>query len=166
MYFWCTWPRVISSNRERVRKIALKLREVEAGTTFGFPAFKVGGKTFAWFPKKKEVEEGSLGVRMSFVDRDLRIAANPDAFYVTPHYQDYPSVLVRVWELTDVQPAKCSRPPTSSRRPPGQTKNADAAICRARSCCRSEDPSPSHRARGSSSATMSGRGSSWLSRLT
>lgn len=88
---------------ERVRKIALKLPDAEAGATFGFPAFKVGGKTFAWFPKKKEVEEGSLGVRMSFVDRDLRVAANPNAFYVTPHYQDYPSVLVRVWELTDAQ---------------------------------------------------------------
>ena len=38
---------------------------------------------------------------MSFVDRDLRVAANPDAFYVTPHYQDYTSVLARVWKLSD-----------------------------------------------------------------
>ena len=88
---------------ERVRKLALKLPDVEEGTTFGFPAFKVNDKTFAWFPKKKEVEDGSLGVRMSFVDRDLRVARNPAGYYVTPHYRDYPSVLVRVWELTDAE---------------------------------------------------------------
>ena len=80
----------------RVRKIAMKLPDVEEGSTFGFPAFKVAGKTFAWFPKKKEVEPGSLGVRMSFLERDHRMAARPDAYYVTPHYRDYPSVLVRI----------------------------------------------------------------------
>ena len=84
----------------RVRSIALKLPDVEEGTTFGFPAFKVGGKAFAWFPKKKEVEPGSLGVRMSILERDFRIKAKPKAFYVTPHYVDYTSVLARVDELT------------------------------------------------------------------
>ena len=88
---------------DRVRKLALKLPGVEEGSTFGFPAFKVGGKGFAWFPKKKEVEDGSLAVRMSFVDRDLRVARKPDVYYVTPHYQDHTSVLVRVWELTDAE---------------------------------------------------------------
>ncbi len=85
----------------RVRKIALALPDVEEGTTFGFPAFKVGGKTFAWFPEKKEVEDGSLGVRMSFLEREHRIATKPAVFYVTPHYHDYPSVLVRVDLLSD-----------------------------------------------------------------
>jgi hypothetical protein len=84
----------------RVRAIAMKLPDVEEGATFGFPAFKVAGKAFAWFPKKKEVEPGSLGVRMSILEREYRIAANPAAFYVTPHYFDYPSVLVRVEALT------------------------------------------------------------------
>ena len=42
----------------RVRALTRKLPDVEEGTTFGFPAFKVGGKTFASFPKKKEVESG------------------------------------------------------------------------------------------------------------
>lgn len=78
----------------------MKLPDVEEGTTFGFPAFKVGGKTFAWFPKKKEVEPGTLGVRMSILEREYRIKEKPAAFYVTPHYVDYPSVLARVDELT------------------------------------------------------------------
>ena len=88
---------------DRVRKIAMKLPNVEEGSTFGYPAFKVRGKAFAWFPKKKEVEADSLAVRMSIVEREQRIAKNSDAYYITPHYQDYPSVLVRVWELSDAE---------------------------------------------------------------
>jgi hypothetical protein len=90
-----------STGLSRVRAIALNLADVEEGTTFGFPAFKVGGKTFAWFPKKKEVEPGTLGVRMSILEREHRIAAHPAIFYVTPHYHDYPSVLARIDVMSD-----------------------------------------------------------------
>lgn len=88
---------------DRVRRLAVKLADVAEGSTFGYPAFKVNDKTFAWFPKKKEVEDGSVAVRMSFEERDRRVAKNPDAYYVTPHYQDYTSVLARTWELTDAE---------------------------------------------------------------
>ena len=87
----------------RVRKLALALPDAEEGTTFGFPAFKVAGTTFAWFPKKKEVEPGSLGVRMAFVERDYWVARKPKVFYVTPHYQDYTSVLARIALLKDAE---------------------------------------------------------------
>src|SRR5690349_17076216 len=85
----------------RVRALTKKLPDVEEGTTFGFPAFKVGGKAFVWFPSKKEVEPGSLGVRMSILEREHRIAAAPDVFYITPHYKDYTSVLARVARMSD-----------------------------------------------------------------
>ena len=88
---------------DRVRRLTAKMEGVEEGTTFGFPAFKLGGQAFAWFPKKKEVEPGSLGVRLSILDRDHLIAADPDRYYITPHYKDYTSVLVRVDLLTDKQ---------------------------------------------------------------
>jgi hypothetical protein len=85
-----------TDNLSRVRAIATKLPDVEEGTTYGFPAFKVHGTAFAWFPKKKEVEPGTMGVRMSILERDHRVFANPKVFYVTPHYRDYTSVLARV----------------------------------------------------------------------
>jgi len=88
---------------DRVRAIVAKLPDVGEGTTFGYSAFKVHDKTFAWFPKKKEVEDGSLAVRMSFDERDRRVAQKPDAYYVTPHYEHYTSILARTWELTDAQ---------------------------------------------------------------
>jgi hypothetical protein len=87
----------------RVRAIAGEMEEVEEGTTFGYPAFKVRGKTFAWFPKKKEVESGSLGVRMSILEREYLIGRQPSVYYVTPHYQDYTSVLARIDLMKDKQ---------------------------------------------------------------
>ena len=87
-------------NLSRVRAIVTKMPDVEEGTTFGFPAFKVKGKLFAWFPKKKEVEAGSLAVRVSILERDHRIFANPKVFYVTPHYKDYDAVLSRTEHLS------------------------------------------------------------------
>jgi hypothetical protein len=89
-----------TDNLSRVRALAKKLPDVEEGTIHGFAAFKVRGKVLAWFPKKKEVEAGSLAVRMSILERDYRILANPAAFYVTPHYKDYPAVLVRMEHLS------------------------------------------------------------------
>jgi hypothetical protein len=89
------------SGLSRVRKLALAFPDTEEGTTFGFPAFKVRGKTFAWFPRKKEVEPGTLGVRMSFLERDHRVGARPNVFYVTPHYRDHPSVLARIDLMSD-----------------------------------------------------------------
>ncbi|MFL5607637.1 MAG: MmcQ/YjbR family DNA-binding protein [Gemmatimonadaceae bacterium] len=87
----------------RVRAALRKLPNVEEGTTFGYPAFKIGGKAFAWFPKKKEVEPDTLAVRMSLLERDYRMRASPTAYYVTPHYKDYPCVLARPTALDDAE---------------------------------------------------------------
>jgi hypothetical protein len=89
-----------TDNLSRVRAIAMKLPEVEEGTTFGFPAFKVHGTAFAWFPKKKEVEPGTLALRVSILERDHRIFTNPKFFYVTPHYKDYTAILARVEHMS------------------------------------------------------------------
>jgi hypothetical protein len=110
----------------RVRAIALKLPDVEEGTTHGYAAFKLDDKAFAWFPKKKEVEPGALAVRMSILERDHRMRAAPDKYYVTPHYKDYPATLVRAEllsakELTELLESgyefmvSLSRRPTSPR---------------------------------------------------
>src|SRR5213082_2771021 len=89
------------SELARVRALTAGLADVEEGTTFGFPAFKVKGKAFAWFPKKKEVDPDTLGVRMSFLEREHWMKTHPAALYLTPHYKDYPSVLARPALLTD-----------------------------------------------------------------
>ena len=85
----------------RVRAIVKKMPDVEEGLTFGWPAFKVKGVLFAWFPQKKEVEPNTLAARMSVLERDFRIKAEPELFYVTPHYVGYTSILARPDKMSD-----------------------------------------------------------------
>jgi hypothetical protein len=69
--------------------------------TYGTPALKVGGKMFACIPSHRSAEPKSLAVRMSFLERDLRMQAEPGTYYLTPHYVSYPVVLARLARLDD-----------------------------------------------------------------
>jgi hypothetical protein len=75
-----------------VRKLALALQNVEEGTSYGTPAFKVEGKLIA---RLKEDGE-SLVVGTTFEEREEMMAADPKTYYITDHYLEYPWVLVRL----------------------------------------------------------------------
>ena len=85
----------------RVRRLGLKLADVEEGTSWGSPALTVRGKMFACVPTNKQAEPESVVFRLSFVERDLRLDAEPDHYYLKPHYVNYPCVLARVKRLND-----------------------------------------------------------------
>jgi hypothetical protein len=80
-----------------VREIALSMPEVEETTAYGMPAFKAGKTRFAGRPiERRDVEPNSLGVHVSFAERDRLIASRPDVYYLTEHFAPYPAVLVRL----------------------------------------------------------------------
>ena len=79
-----------------VRKIALALPDVEEGTAYGSPALKLHGQLLACIPTNKEAEPDSIVVRVDFAQRDELLAAEPDVYYLKPHYQDYACILVRL----------------------------------------------------------------------
>ena len=79
-----------------VRAIGRTLPEVEESTMYGAPALKVRGKLLACMASHKSAEPNTLVVRLDFEDRDALIADDPQTYYLKPHYQDYPSVLVRL----------------------------------------------------------------------
>jgi len=81
---------------DTVRAVGLTLPGVEEGTTYGSPALKVGGKMFACMAVHRSAEPKTLVVRLEFEQRDELLAADPETYYVTDHYVDYPSVLVRL----------------------------------------------------------------------
>jgi hypothetical protein len=91
----------MKTNFNQLREIALGFPDVEEGTTYGSPAFKVGGRVFACLATHKSAEPETLVVRMDFEQRDELIAADPDVYYLKDHYVGYPCVLVR---LLRVQP--------------------------------------------------------------
>jgi hypothetical protein len=83
-------------NFDLVREIGLQMPGVVAGTAYGAPALKVQGKLLACVPTNRSAEPGSMVVRMGFEERAELLAAAPDVYYVTEHYEGYSGVLVRL----------------------------------------------------------------------
>jgi hypothetical protein len=79
-----------------VRELARTLPDVEESAGRGAPSLKVRGKLLTCPALHKSAEPDSLVVKVSFDQRAELIAADPDVYYVTDHYVDYPSVLVRM----------------------------------------------------------------------
>ena len=77
---------------ETVRQIAQTLPGAEEGTSYGTPAFKVKGKLFARLHQDGE----SLVVGVDFEEREEIMSADPEKFYITNHYLNYPWMLVRL----------------------------------------------------------------------
>jgi hypothetical protein len=90
-----------------VAEIALGLPEVAEEPVFGDRAWKVRKKLFVWERplRKKEVEQLGdaapggeiLGVRVP--DEEAKaalLASEPEIYFTTPHFDGYPSVLVRL----------------------------------------------------------------------
>jgi hypothetical protein len=82
---------------ETVRQIAQTLPGAEEATSYGTPAFKVKGKLFARLHQDGE----SLVVSVDFDEREEMMSADPEKFYITDHYLNYPWMLVR---LSKVRP--------------------------------------------------------------
>jgi hypothetical protein len=81
---------------DTVRAFGLALPEAEEGTSYGAPALKVKGKMFACRPVHPSAEPDSLAIRIDFGQRDELIAADPEIYYLTDHYLNYPALLVRL----------------------------------------------------------------------
>jgi len=79
-----------------VRELARALPDVEETTGRRGPGLKVRGKLLACPAIHKSAEPYSLVVKIGFDQRAELIAADPDVYYVTDHYVDYPSVLARM----------------------------------------------------------------------
>lgn len=79
-----------------VRAAAQSLADVEECLYFGQPALKVRGRMFVCMASHRSAEPDTLVVRMPIDTRDLLVAEDPGVFYLTEHYADFSSVLVRL----------------------------------------------------------------------
>ena len=86
-------PRAIVRGYQRYLKIALALPGTEESTGFGTPAIRVRGK---FISRWRTEAEGALAIRCDFLDRQMLLQAQPDVFFVTDHYLNYPMILVRL----------------------------------------------------------------------
>ncbi len=82
---------------EDVRRIAAALPGAEESTHYRQPAFKVSGKAFVHMSPH---EDGALVVHCAVEEQALLVLARPDVYFLTPHYEGYGAVLIRL-ETTD-----------------------------------------------------------------
>lgn len=82
-------------NFDDIRKIGLTFPGVAEHVTHGTPSLKVGSKFLL-----RERVPGILAMQRPSIDeRDMLIEVDPDLFFITDHYRDYPYVLVRLSKL-------------------------------------------------------------------
>jgi hypothetical protein len=85
-------PRTIDAAIKAVREIALGLPGAVEGLSYGTPGFRVGKNLFA----RLHQDGVSLVVKMDENQRAMRMRAEPETFFITDHYRNYPWVLVRL----------------------------------------------------------------------
>ena len=75
---------------ETAKALGLELPDTVEGTSYGTPALKVRDKMFARLREDGE----TLVVWTDFLEREALTQGAPETFFITPHYSDYPLVLI------------------------------------------------------------------------
>ena len=89
------------------------------------PALKVNGRIYAGIAINKDAEPNSLFVYLAdFEQRDALLSEDPDTYYVRPHYDPYPIVLVRLACVTRdaLNDLLCGAHRVVSSKPPQRRK--------------------------------------------
>jgi hypothetical protein len=76
-----------------VTTIGLALPKTEVSTWYGTPGMKVAGKGFL---RLRTEAEGGLVVLCDLNKKEALLRSGDPAFYTTPHYDGYPSILVNL----------------------------------------------------------------------
>jgi len=79
---------------DAVRKAALAFPDVAESTSYGTPALKVKGKLFVRW--RTEEDPDTIVLKATFEQRDEMMAADPETYFITDHYRNYPWILVRL----------------------------------------------------------------------
>jgi len=75
---------------ETIRRLGLTLPNVEESTSYGTPALKVNKQLFV----RLHQDLDKVVFKMPFDRREELMAGDPETYFITDHYRDYPYVLV------------------------------------------------------------------------
>ena len=75
---------------DTVRRLALTLPNVEESTSYGTAALKVKGKLMV----RLHDDGDKIVLAMPFDRREEMMEADPETYFITDHYRDYPWILV------------------------------------------------------------------------
>ncbi|MGN6149919.1 MAG: MmcQ/YjbR family DNA-binding protein [Rhizomicrobium sp.] len=79
------------------RKIALSFPEANEKPSYGKPSFFVAKKFFTRYRKD---DNSLVFIVADMPTRDMMLELDPKTYFITDHYKDYPSVLVRMERIT------------------------------------------------------------------
>lgn len=86
--------------RDEAHALILSFPEVEEGTSYGRPAYKAFGKFFTRFRR----EDGAVVLGgVPHDERDMLCEVDPDTFFFTDHFKNYPYVLAHLAGLETEQ---------------------------------------------------------------
>ena len=86
--------RLLPITYDAVRRTALRFPNVEESTSYGTPALKVNGKLFVRW--RNEEDPDTIVLKMPLDQRAELIDGDPETYFITDHYRNYPWVLVRL----------------------------------------------------------------------
>lgn len=75
--------------------LGLNLPHVTETLSWGQPVLKAHGKLWVWWSP----HEDAPVFKTAFEEREILLEAEPETFFVTPHYRGHPLVLVRPEKL-------------------------------------------------------------------
>jgi hypothetical protein len=79
------------------RKIALSFPETSEKLSYGSPAIFVAKK---FFTRYRKADNSLVFIVADMHTRDMMPELDPKTYFITDHYKDYPSVLVRMERIT------------------------------------------------------------------
>ena len=82
---------------DRAARLTAHLPGITRAPHYRTEALKVGGKAFA----NPCDEPGVLAVFCQLPEKDLLLAAAPALYFDTPHFRNWPAILVRMAEIDD-----------------------------------------------------------------
>ncbi len=86
--------------KAQVKKIALSFPGALEKPSYGQPAFFIEKKFFTRLREK----DASIVMRVGSIEqRDMMLELDPDTYFITDHYRDWPGLLVRIAKITPTE---------------------------------------------------------------
>jgi hypothetical protein len=126
------------------RKIALSFPETSEKLSYGSPAIFVAKK---FFTRYRKTDNSLVFIVADIPTRDMMLELDPKTYFITDHYKDYPSVLVRMERITPDELKRMLERRWRQIAPKKLVKEIDEKQTLS-------SPASARRARGSSSASV------------
>lgn len=86
--------------KAQVRKIALAFPGALEKPSYGKPSFFIEKKFFT----RLRAEDNSLVMHVGSIEqRDMMLELDPQTYFITEHYKDWPGLLVRISKITPAE---------------------------------------------------------------